>query len=135
MHLRNVREHTVIFLGTETNLPPVVVKTLSRPDIQQILLVVGRPLQRRVALLPGQPVEPAKDILRLNSSLHCVRVGISLRTFHRLLISPGQLAKFKCAAVTTGVEESVGKPARVHPHAGQIRRVETSSSSLGVGRV
>ena len=135
MHLRHVGKHIVVFLGAEADLLPVVVEVFPSPDIQQIVFVVGRPLQGRVSLLPGQPVEPAKDVLGLERRLDCLRKCIGLPTFDGLFVGPGQLPEFKGATVAAGVEEGVGEPPRIQPHTAQVRGVQTRRRRLSVRRV
>ena len=135
VHLRHVGKHIVVFLSAEADLLPVVVEVFPSPDIQQIVFVVGRPLQRRVSLLPGQPVEPAKDVLGFKRRLDCLRECICLAAFDGLFVGPGQLPEFKGATVAAGVEEGVGEPTRIQPHTTQVRRVQTRRRRLGVRRV
>ena len=135
VHLGHIGKLVIIRLSAEPYLSPVVVEVLPVPDVQQVVFVVGGPLQWRVPLLPGQPFEPIKDILRLDRRLDGVGICVGLPALNGLFVRPGQLAQFEGPAVAAGVEKGIGEPARVQPHAAQIRWVQTGRRRLGMGRV
>ena len=135
MHLRHIGKGIIIGLGAQTHLPPVVVKSFVAPDFQQIVFVVRRPLQRRMARFPGQPVKPFPDVLIQQCRPDGIRIVAGFRAFQGFPKSPGNLPQLKSPPIAAAAVKSAGKTAALQPHRRQMRRIQAGQGRLSMGGV
>lgn len=84
-----------------------------------------------MASLPVHSLEPFVNVLPLQRGLSHQRMG----AFQGLVERLGGLPELEGAAVAVHAEERLGEAALVHPHAGQMRRIQAGQRRLGVSRV
>ena len=118
MHLGHGGEVGVVGLGAQAGLLPILTEVLLAPDLHEVIFVIGGPTQRRVALLPGHPLQPFMDVLVLQRRLGNRRVGLGLRALHGLTEGPRNLPKLESAAVAATALKGVGKSPAIQPHGG-----------------
>ena len=102
-----------------------------RPLLEQVILVVGRGLEWRIALAPRHSRHPAGDVLGFERGLH-LRVA---RVGERVAIRPGRLLQIERAAVADAAAIGVGEAAAIEVLRGKTRRVEAAQRHLRMRRI
>ncbi len=99
-----------------------------RPLLEQVVFVLGRRADRRLALAPRHPGKPRLDVLALQRSFYGRVLGVG----HRVVVGPGRLLQVEGAAVPDAAAVGIREAAAIEKLRRQPRRVETAERRLGV---
>ena len=105
----------IIALGIETQTLPIAVEYAMTPLVENIVFVVGKKADRRVAPLPRHGGEPGLEIDGLQRGQPHRILG-ELWAFQSQIIGPGHLLEFKGAALADAALIGVRKTAEIEKH-------------------